>query len=67
MTVNANLGYRTTRWEGVLECLHLLDWKDRDVEYYYYSQLMGETAPADDIHFLPAEPRMFHARVTYKF
>lgn len=67
MTVNANVGYRTTRWEGVLECLNVLDRKDRDIEYYYSSQLRGETTPVDDIHFHPAEPRMFRVRVTYKF
>ena len=67
MTVNANVGYRTTRWEGVLECLNVLDRKDRDIEYYYSSQMRNETAAVDDIHFHPAEPRMFRARVTYKF
>jgi hypothetical protein len=67
MTVNANVGYRTARWEGVLECLNLLDRKDRDIEYAYASQLRGEAAPVDDIHFHPIEPRMFRARVTYRF
>jgi len=67
MTVNANVGYRTTHWEGVLECLNVLDRKDRDIEYFYSSQLRNEAAPVDDIHFHPAEPRMFRARVTYRF
>jgi outer membrane receptor protein involved in Fe transport len=70
-TVNANVGYRTTHWEGVLECLNVLDRKDRDIEYFYESrlpsQLRNEPDPVPDIHFHPAEPRMFRARVTYKF
>jgi outer membrane receptor protein involved in Fe transport len=66
-TLNANVGYRTPRWEGVLECLNVLDRKDRDIEYFDSSQMRNETAAVDDIHFHPAEPRMFRARVTYKF
>jgi hypothetical protein len=65
--VNANAGYRTPRWEGVLECLNVLNRKDRDIEYFYSSQMRNETAPVDGIHFHPVEPRMFRARVTYKF
>ena len=66
--VNANVGYRTPRWEGVLECLNVLDRKDRDIEYFYSSQMRNETDPVPpDIHFHPVEPRMFRARVTYKF
>ncbi len=66
-TLNANVGYRTPRWEGVLECLNVLDRKDRDIEYFYESRMRNETDPVNDIHFHPAEPRMFRARVTYKF
>ncbi len=68
-SVNANVGYRTPKWEGVLECLNVLDRKDRDIEYYYGSRMRGEPSGVvvDDIHFHPAEPRMFRARVTYKF
>jgi hypothetical protein len=67
MTVNANAGYRTQCWEAVLECLNLLDRRDRDIEYYYSSQMRNENVAVDDIHFHPTEPRMFRARVTYKF
>lgn len=45
----------------------MLDRRDRDIEYFYSSQLRSEAAAVDDIHFHPAEPRMFRARVTYKF
>jgi len=61
-TVNANIGYRTAHWETSLECLNLFNRRDRDT-----SQLAGEAASSDDIHFHPAEPRMIRGRVTYKW
>lgn len=66
-TVNTNVGYRTERWESVLECLNVLNRKDRDIEYLYDSQLRTEAAPVTDIHVHPAEPRMFRARLTYRW
>jgi hypothetical protein len=65
--VNANVGYRTPRWEGVLECLNILNRRDRDIEYFYESRMQSENDPVEGIHFHPVEPRMFRARVTYKF
>jgi len=67
-TVNANVGYRTPRWETVLECTNLFNRHDNDIEYYYTSQLSGESGSGtDDIHFHPAEPRMVRGRVTYRW
>ena len=67
-TVNANVGYRTPRWETSLECLNVFNRQDNDIEYYYTSLLSGESGSGtDDIHFHPAEPRMFRWRVTYKW
>ena len=68
VTVNANLGYRTARWEAAVECLNLLDRRDNDIEYRYQSRLAGEPLGGfDDTHLHPAEPRRFRARVTYKW
>ena len=68
VTVNANLGYRTPRWEATLECLNLLDRKDNDIEYFYTSRLRGERDEGfDDVHLHPAEPRMFRGRITYRW
>jgi hypothetical protein len=67
MTVNANVGYRTPRWEAALECLNLFNRRDNDIEYYYTSQLPGEAVGSDDIHFHPAEPRMLRGRITYRW
>jgi len=66
-TVNANIGYRTPKWEVALECLNLLNRQDRDIEYYYTSALDGEVGGVDDIHFHPAEPRMFRGRISYRW
>jgi outer membrane receptor protein involved in Fe transport len=67
-TVNANVGYRTRRWETVLECTNLFNRYDNDIEYYYTSLLSYESGTGiDDTHFHPAEPRMFRGRVTYRW
>jgi hypothetical protein len=68
LNINANLGYRAKRWEAAVECVNLLDRNDNDIEYYYTSRLRGEPlAGIDDVHLHPAEPRMFRARVTYRW
>ena len=68
VTVNANVGYRTPRWEAAIECLNLLDRKDNDIEYFYTSRLPGERDGGfDDVHLHPAEPRMFRGRITYRW
>jgi len=52
---------------GVVSVFNLLDRQDYDIEYYYASQLRGETAPVNDIHFHPAEPLSMRATLTYRF
>ena len=39
-----------------LDVFNLFDEDARDIEYFYASQLAGEAAPVDDVHFHPAEP-----------
>jgi len=68
LTVNANVGYRTQNWEAAVECLNLLDRDDNDIEYFYASRLPGEPGEGiDDKHIHPAEPRMFRARLSYRW
>jgi outer membrane cobalamin receptor len=56
--VNARLGYRLARSaELTIDVLNVFDRKVNDIEYYYESQLAGESAPVADRHFHPAEPR----------
>ncbi len=47
-----------------LDVFNLFDEDARDIEYFYASQLPGEPAPVDDVHFHPAEP--LQARVSLR-
>lgn len=50
-----------------LELLNMLDSDDRDITYFYESQLPGEVAPVEDIHFHPVEPRSLRVSLTASF
>ncbi len=39
------------------DLFNLFNRKSSDIDYYYASQLRDETAPVNDIHFHPVEPR----------
>ena len=53
-----------TKTELTLDVFNLFDRKVNDIEYFYESQLPGETAPVADRHVHPAEPRT--VRVTLR-
>lgn len=56
--MNAQTTYQLTPGLSVtLELMNVLDSDDRDITYFYESQLPGEAAPVEDIHFDPVEPR----------
>lgn len=58
LTLNGRVGYRvnkTTRVE--LEGFNLANRRASAIDYYYESQLRGETTPHPDVHFHPIEPR----------
>lgn len=58
--VNLRGGYAVTpRLRLALDVFNLFDREVNDIEYFYESQLAGEAAPTEDIHFHPAEPRTF--------
>lgn len=62
-TLNGRIGYRIGKDMQVeLEGFNLANRRASAIDYYYASQLAGEAAPVDDIHFHPIEPRSF--RVT---
>jgi hypothetical protein len=50
-----------------LDVFNLFNKRASDIDYFYPSQLKGETAPVDDIHFHPVEPRSARVTVTYRF
>jgi outer membrane receptor protein involved in Fe transport len=66
--LNAQLGYDFTRaLTGSLEVINLTDEVGNDITYLYESQLPGEAAPVEDVHFHPIEPRMLRASIAYTF
>ncbi len=65
--MNARIGYRKKNWEVAVDCLNLFDRNDNDIVHFYESQLRGESAPREDQHFHPIEPRMFRVSLTYRW
>ncbi|MDP2285014.1 MAG: TonB-dependent receptor [Pseudohongiella sp.] len=66
--MNAELGYAITPNVSVsLTLLNVLDSDDRDITYFYESQLAGEPAPVEDIHFHPVEPRSLRFSLNARF
>lgn len=64
LVFNLRTGYRKEKWDVYVEVLNLFDTDANDIEYYYESQLVGEGAPVEDIHFHPMEPRTIRTGVT---
>ncbi len=57
--VNAGISKDFGNFEIGLEALNLLDGDGYDMVYFYESQLAGEPAPVEDIHFHPVHPQTF--------
>jgi outer membrane receptor protein involved in Fe transport len=59
-TLNGRLGYRVNRDLRLeLEGFNLANRRASAIDYYYASQLRGETVPREDVHFHPIEARSF--------
>ncbi len=65
--VNLLVGKDWDEFGVKLEVINLLDSDDRDIEYFYESQLEGEAAPVEDIHFRAFEPRSVRVSAHIKF
>ena len=66
-SLTTNLRVSRKLWrdaELTLDVFNLFDREVNDIEYYYESQLAGESAPVADRHVHPAEPRT--VRLTLK-
>ncbi|QNA91157.1 TonB-dependent receptor [Massilia sp. Dwa41.01b] len=64
-TLNGRIGYRIGKdMQLELEGFNLANRRDSAIDYYYASQLAGEAAPREDIHFHPIEPRSLRLSVT---
>ncbi|HEY6641969.1 TonB-dependent receptor [Povalibacter sp.] len=63
--VNLEAGYRIGKsWRLSAALYNVFDSTDNDITYFYESQLANESAPVEDIHFHPVEPRT--VRVTLR-
>ena len=68
LLVNLEAGYRfSERVSAYLTVFNVLDAEDSDITYFYESQLPGEAAPVDDVHFHPVEPRSLRGTIAYRF
>ncbi|WP_217705172.1 TonB-dependent receptor [Peristeroidobacter soli] len=66
--VNLEAGYRFwKRYKVSAAVYNVLDSKDNDITYFYESQLANESAPVEDIHFHPVEPRTVRVTLTARF
>jgi outer membrane receptor protein involved in Fe transport len=68
LLLNAQAQYQfNPAWSLSVEVLNLLDSADHDITYFYESQLPGEAAPVEDLHFHPAEPRSVRVTLQARF
>ncbi|HEY6863102.1 MAG TPA: TonB-dependent receptor [Burkholderiales bacterium] len=66
--VSLRTSYRIDpRFRINFDVLNLLNRKVDDIDYFYASQLRNESAPVNDIHFHPAEPRSFRIALVGQF
>lgn len=66
--VNVDAGYHIdSNLSASVTLLNAFNDRGNDITYYYASQLPGEGAPANDIHFHPVEPRSVRAMLTARF
>ncbi len=54
--VNAGIAYEFDRYTIDLDVFNLFGSSARDITYFYESQLAGEAAAIEDIHYHPVEP-----------
>ncbi len=65
---NLRIGYRfDRRTQLALDVYNLFNRQANDIEYWYESQLAGESAAVFDRHIHPTEPRSFRITLTHRF
>ncbi|MCS0707038.1 TonB-dependent receptor [Massilia aurea] len=58
VTLNGRVGYQLAKdLQLELEAFNLTNRRASAIDYFYESQLAGESAPVADVHFHPIEPR----------
>ena len=67
-TLNGRMGYKfNPKLKLELEGFNLTNRRDSAIDYYYASQLKGEAAAVNDIHFHPIESRSFRLTLVANF
>ncbi|MBC3881084.1 TonB-dependent receptor [Undibacterium sp. LX40W] len=67
-TLNGRISYKwTSSLKVELEGFNLSNRRDSAIDYYYASQLKGETSAKEDKHFHPIEPRSFRLMLIKSF
>ena len=67
-TMSGRIGYKfNSKLRIELEGFNLTNRRDSAIDYYYMSQLKGEAAAVNDIHFHPVETRSFRLTVVANF
>jgi outer membrane receptor protein involved in Fe transport len=65
---NLRLGYKfDRRTQLALDIYNLFDRKANDIEYWYASQLAGESTAVFDRHLHPTEPRTLRISISHRF
>jgi hypothetical protein len=68
MTLNGRVGWKIRKGLTLeLEAFNITNRRDSAIDYYYESQLKGETAAVADIHFHPIESRSLRATLIKNF
>jgi TonB dependent receptor/TonB-dependent Receptor Plug Domain len=66
--IDLQLGYQLTEWAKVrLDIFNLFNSKAHQIDYFYPSQLSGESAPVYDVHFKQVEPLSARASFSMTF
>jgi outer membrane receptor for ferrienterochelin and colicin len=66
--VNFRMGFQpTSQLKITLDILNIFNSNDHDIEYFYESQLPGETEPVGDHHYHAFEPRTERIYIEWKF
>lgn len=67
-TLNGRIGYKfSPKVKLELEAFNLTNRQNSAIDYYYESQLKGEAAKVNDIHFHPIESRSLRLTLVAKF
>jgi outer membrane receptor protein involved in Fe transport len=68
LMTNLRIGYRLDKNLRLgLDLFNLFNRRASDIDYYYASQLRGEAAPVNDLHFHPVEPRSLRLTLSANF